>query len=273
MNIGCGGRFRNGWLNIDFVAKPPNVVGHNLLEGIPLDESAVDFAYSSHVLEHFDQDAGLELLREQNRILRPGGTIRVIVPDLEMLARNYLAQLDRLREPAPHAKDVANHEWSVLAMIDQCSRNQSSGAMTGFLRDRNAAELGDIFELEGSELRDFHSVLKRAGSERSAGKKRRRRLSAAGKWVRSLAQPETWMSDKDREALRVGRFRLSGEVHYCMYDEASLKRALGNAGFVDIRRCTADESALPDWRNHHLDTEPDGSVYKPLSLFVEATKP
>lgn len=270
VNLGSGGRFRSGWLNIDFAARPPNVIGHDLRQGIPLDDDTVDFSYSSHVLEHFDKNAGLELLREQNRILRPGGTIRVVVPDLEVLARNYLAQLDWQRGPTQHSQDVVNHEWSVLAIVDQCSRNERGGAMIEVLRDRSPDELRDIFELEGTEIRDLHNALTRAGSDRPVSKMRK--LQAATRWVRSLARPETWMSAGDREALQIGRFRLEGEVHYYMYDEVSLKRALGAAGFFRIRRCTPDESALPDWCNQHLDTEPDGSVYKPSSLFIEATK-
>jgi hypothetical protein len=58
-----------------------------------------------------------------------------------------------------------------------------------------------------------------------------------------------------------------------MYDSVSLGSALAEAGFTDIVVRKADESYLPGWANEHLDSEPDGRVYKPLSLFMEARKP
>lgn len=43
--------------------------------------------YASHVLEHFDYSGELQAaLNEWNRVLRPGGTLFVSVPDLDVLA-------------------------------------------------------------------------------------------------------------------------------------------------------------------------------------------
>jgi hypothetical protein len=50
-------------------------------------------------------------------------------------------------------------------------------------------------------------------------------------------------------------------------------RLLEDCGFQQIVRRTATESYIPDWPEFNLDTEPDGSVYKPDSLFMEAIKP
>ena len=77
---------------------------------------------------------------------------------------------------------------------------------------------------------------------------------------------------RDRiRAQDIGVFRLSGEVHRCMYDRYSLARALDEAGFLSPRIVGPAESAIDGWANFHLDTEPDGQVYKPDSLFMEAS--
>jgi hypothetical protein len=57
-----------------------------------------------------------------------------------------------------------------------------------------------------------------------------------------------------------------------MYDRYSLARALESAGFQDPRIMGPTESQIPGWTEYHLDTEADGTVYKPDSFYVEARK-
>jgi SAM-dependent methyltransferase len=64
-------------------------VYHNLKYGIPLPDSSVDFIFSSHMLHHLYRDDALKLLREAVRVLKPGGTMRIAVPDLELIMALY----------------------------------------------------------------------------------------------------------------------------------------------------------------------------------------
>jgi predicted SAM-dependent methyltransferase len=49
--------------------------------------------YASHTLEHFDYTGDLErALKEWSRVLSPGGTIYLSVPDLEVLAKMLLVK-------------------------------------------------------------------------------------------------------------------------------------------------------------------------------------
>ena len=82
-----------------------------------------------------------------------------------------------------------------------------------------------------------------------------------------------WFLGEEYETLQIGRFRQQGEVHQWMYDRLSLQRLLEQCGFIDIVQRNASESYLPDWSSFNLDTEQDGSIYKPDSLFMEAIKP
>ena len=66
-------------------------VCHNLKYGIPLPDSSVDFIFSSHVLHHLYREDALKLIREALRVLKPGGTMRITVPDLELIVALYLA--------------------------------------------------------------------------------------------------------------------------------------------------------------------------------------
>ncbi len=65
-------------------------VYHNLKYGIPLRDSSVDFIFSSHLLHHLYRDEALKFIREALRVLKPGGTMRITVPDLEFIVALYL---------------------------------------------------------------------------------------------------------------------------------------------------------------------------------------
>ena len=58
-----------------------------------------------------------------------------------------------------------------------------------------------------------------------------------------------------------------------MYDRYSLSILLKNCGLAEITKRNAYESFIDEWTKFYLDTEPDGSVYKPDSLYIEAVKP
>jgi hypothetical protein len=81
------------------------------------------------------------------------------------------------------------------------------------------------------------------------------------------------LEEDDWKALQVARFRRQGEIHFWMYDSYSLGQLLQGVGFVRSQRFNAAESQIPDWSSFHLDTEPDGSIYKPDSLYMEGVKP
>lgn len=68
-------------------------------EAFPLDEAdcSVEEIYASHVLEHFRSCQVPDVLKEWVRVLKPGGRLRVAVPDFELICRTLLEapQADR----------------------------------------------------------------------------------------------------------------------------------------------------------------------------------
>jgi len=73
-------------------------------------------------------------------------------------------------------------------------------------------------------------------------------------------------------ALQVGRFRLSGEVHQWIYDTYNISKILEELNFTNVVIRDAYTSYVKNWTSFNLDTEPDGSIYKPDSGYVEAIK-
>lgn len=93
----------------------PDTVLWDLSKGIPFADQTFDGVYHCHVLEHIDRDAAPTFLRECCRVLKPGGVLRVVVPDLEAQARHYLDVVGRL----PEGATLAEHMVAVERMLDQ----------------------------------------------------------------------------------------------------------------------------------------------------------
>ena len=239
------------------------MLAHDLANGIPFLDQEFDVVYHSHVLEHFDRSEGEKFLRECFRVLKPGGIIRVAVPDLERIVREYLAAFEATQRGEKDREP--DYEWMGLELYDQTVRDQSGGEMKRFLR---------------GEVRNRKFVIQRLGTEARRLMEPPKKPELIARSLKSRGRFGRKWRDKilrlllgsEYEALVVGRFRRSGEIHRCMYDTYSLTQALALAGFLDVTRRNAAESFLRDWPQWNLDTEPDGSVYKPDSLFMEARK-
>ena len=81
-----------------------------------------------------------------------------------------------------------------------------------------------------------------------------------------------WLGRDGLRALRIGRFRLAGEVHQWMYDRFNLKQILEDVGFNGVRVVDYKASSIPSWDVYGLDRNSDNSEYKPGSLYMEATE-
>src|SRR4051794_33117528 len=119
VNLGCGARMHRLWNNIDFsyyarlagrprlsgflracsvlsaaryerlLAADPAIIAWDLRKGVPFPDASFDLVYHSHVLEHLERNNAQRLLAECRRVLKPSGVLRVVVPDLEVLMRDY----------------------------------------------------------------------------------------------------------------------------------------------------------------------------------------
>jgi predicted SAM-dependent methyltransferase len=101
LHVGCANNLKTGWVNIDL---SPNVdLQLDMREPIPLRSESVQIIYSEHFLEHLNYpEHAKRFLRESFRVLEPGGTFSVGVPDAGCALLNYAnAQDRRQHEPNP----------------------------------------------------------------------------------------------------------------------------------------------------------------------------
>jgi len=82
LNIGCGNKRLEGWINIDCVKTAATDIVRDLARGLPFEDSTVDEILCDNVLEHIGPPADLIfILNEFYRVIRPGGLVVIIVPD------------------------------------------------------------------------------------------------------------------------------------------------------------------------------------------------
>lgn len=132
VNIGCGVDAPDGWYNIDnsptiwlsrvpfgrrlfrTPAWPPTVRRRNVLRGLPFSDASVDFIYSSHAFEHFLYTQALALTKECFRVLKSGGVLRIVVPDLSRFVSDYLTDSSPMASHRFVDRLGLRHTWQDL---------------------------------------------------------------------------------------------------------------------------------------------------------------
>jgi predicted SAM-dependent methyltransferase len=269
LNLGCGVTFDERWMNVDFVSTAPDVMAHNLLTGIPFGNDSFEVVYHSHVLEHFPKDKAKDFLCECFRVLKPGGILRIAIPDLEQIARNYINHLEDALNGIPGAKE--KYEWTVIELLDQMVRNKVGGEMLKYVADESKKNDAYLLERCGHEIVRLLDVA-RGKNETAKSPVPPKKLPVATR-IRNRVRrklTERLLGD-EYQLLLQARFRNSGEIHQWMYDRYSLAELVKECGFKNSTPRSAFESSIPGWENYRLDGN-NGLVRKPDSLFMEAVK-
>jgi len=268
LNFGCGDRIcLDNWTNLDFHSHHPSVVQHNLLEGFPFQDRSFTAVYSSHVLEHFPLPEAHFLLQESFRVLKPGGIIRIVVPDLENTCREYVRILDAY-DSDPLAR--RQHQWILIEMLDQMVRNRPSGMVPDFKKQ--------IFEQNDHEIIAYVKgrTQNTPWTQPPKGSfiDRLRKLHPAKVkekllylWVRAVRL----LLPKALRQFAIDDTPL-GEKHRWMYDRHSLESALEAAGFISLSFKSHSTSNITNFHASDLDSHADGSPYKNNSIYAEAMK-
>lgn len=279
LNLGCGNHFHKDWINVDFVSKSENVKACNLLNGIPFENESVDVVYHSHVLEHFSKTDGVSFLKECFRVLNNDGIIRIAVPNLETIVKEYLVNLELAIKGDEEAK--YNYEWIKLELFDQMVRNESGGEMKTYLYQKKLANEDYVYKrigLEGETIREsflnkqtpIHNEINKTQSKASNLKLVLKKIKRIIIKILKIKRKNI-LTAHQSEALKIGQFRLGGEIHQWMYDRYSLSELLRKVGFTEIKVCNAFKSEIQNWETYELDVI-KGEVRKPDSLFIEAKK-
>jgi predicted SAM-dependent methyltransferase len=271
LNLGCGNKFFAGdeWLNADMLPLGKGVIRCNFLDGIPFKNDSFDLVYHSHVLEHFSKKDGAVFIKECFRILKPGGVIRIVLPNLEVIAKEYLQQL----EMAAAGNEMAayHYDWMMLEMYDQTVRNSSGGDMINWLAQPIIKNESYVFSRIGKGGEQWRQQLLQPELNTSTSPNLLKKIwRRPGIMLKALqkAYLRVVLPGRHYKIYKTGQFRYGGEIHQWMYDRYSLGRLLKDIGFREIIERSATESYLTAWASYGLDDSGETA-----SLFMEARKP
>ena len=90
LNWGCGSHVASGWINSDVKKEPGVDLVADIRRGLPLASENLDYAVSVHALPEFAYPELQTVLEELRRVLKPGGVLRLALPDLRRGIDAYL---------------------------------------------------------------------------------------------------------------------------------------------------------------------------------------
>lgn len=107
LNLGSSdakGKYKsNDWLNVDLF-RFTGVKVISSIDTLPFKDNSFELIQTVHVLEHLTRDKHLPVLKECYRVLQPGGTLFVEVPDFEQVV--YL-----LADAFTRKDKISIHQW------------------------------------------------------------------------------------------------------------------------------------------------------------------
>ena len=96
LNIGASdpeGKYKRGWINLDLVRHDRIQVQGSAFK-LPFLNDSVDEIHCIHVLEHVTRDKQHPMLKEMHRVLKPGASAFIEVPNLIEVSRKMLEAYD-----------------------------------------------------------------------------------------------------------------------------------------------------------------------------------
>ncbi len=140
LNLGSGRTHYNGFINLD-VEPTPFVHVQAVGQMMPFPSESFDEVLCVDVIEHLDAPAGQLLLDETLRVLRQGGHLILVTPDLEDIVRAFQSGFATYDQTIQHLLgDARDHRYLyTLPSLIRCLHS------SGFTIDRTIRHWGPIW--------------------------------------------------------------------------------------------------------------------------------
>lgn len=168
LNLGALNTGRPGWVNVDAINVPGIDFICDLRKPIPLPSACAKCIFSEHLLEHFEYpEEPLLFLKECRRLLKPGGILRLIVPDALKYCRALVAK-----------------DWEMARLLRDTKPYQTLMEM-----------LNDVFRQNGEHLYAYdEETLRRL--LKSAGFTEIRKTDYGKSLMEGLAMEQQWRAEE-----------------------------------------------------------------------------
>lgn len=254
INLACGNNYivSAEWLNIDFESNTKHVKKINLLDKLPFPNNSFEVIYSSHFIEHIDCDKVHSFLLECNRILKPGGSIRIVTPDFEKLCKGYLSHLEK--------NEHEKKEFMMISILDQLVRKKSGGQLRDkIIKYKNSDEMLEFINFwNGKEEKIYNKI--------SFLKKINKRLFNFYIKIISVLLPRSYRNSNLS-------YTNIGENHQWLWDFESLSKEISQANFSEIKKKNHNETNIKNLELKNLDYFEEEFPRKGYcSMYIEAKK-
>lgn len=125
LQIGCGDNELDGWLNTELCPRGSQIY-LDATRPFPFADRTFHFIYSEHMIEHITLRDAEAMAAECFRVLRPGGVIRIVTPNLASLVSLLAA------EPEPRVSEYIR--YSVDAHRIYAPRADGVAVFNNFVR-------------------------------------------------------------------------------------------------------------------------------------------
>ncbi len=96
LHLGCGYHKLKDWTNVDLdMSCKPDVIA-DLRQNLPLKSQSIDYIHSEDFVDQLELEKAYYFFKECHRVLKRGGVMRVLTPDLHQLAKRYIKGDQRL---------------------------------------------------------------------------------------------------------------------------------------------------------------------------------
>lgn len=113
LHVGCGDVDAPHYINLDARPLPHvHIVQEDLTDLRAIPDASLDLVYMCHVLEHVGRMELLRTVQEMARVLKPGGVLRISVPDLDLITALYERCGRDLKVVAPALMGGQDYPWN-----------------------------------------------------------------------------------------------------------------------------------------------------------------
>lgn len=127
LQVGAGKSPLSGWLNSDISPSAREIVYLDATRPFPFGDCVFDYLFSEHMVEHVTYAEGLHVFGECHRVLKPGGKVRIVTPDLRFLIELYQQDKTPLQR--------AYIEWATDEHVRGTDSYEETFVINNFVRD------------------------------------------------------------------------------------------------------------------------------------------